>query len=234
MTTADTIAQRYESVMHRIREAEAEAGRPQGSVTLLPVTKFHPISQIRELIACGVQLVGENREQEAREKAEQLAGCGIAMIGQIQSKKANAVARWAAEVHSLDSLKLAQGLDRGMALALERGDRADTVLPCLVQLSDDGDEARGGASLRNVPEIVDAIEAADHLELRGFMVVPPLEANPSAVFERARSLTDDYAADLNRTLKLSAGMSGDFETAIACGSDIVRVGTAVLGPRPVP
>lgn len=234
MSESETIAQRYERVMHRIREAEAAAGRPRGSVALLPVTKFHPVEQIRELVACGVHLVGENREQEARDKAEQLAECGIAMIGQIQSKKANAVARWAAEVHSLDSIKLAHGLDRGMALALERGDRTGEVLPCLVQLSYDGDQARGGAQVSDVPEIVDAIEAAAHLEFRGFMVVPPLDADPRDVFERARSLTDAYGSNLNRTLTLSAGMSGDFEDAIACGSDIVRVGTAVLGPRPVP
>lgn len=224
-------------VLEGIHAAEQAAGRAPGSVQLLPVTKFHPVERIIELADRGFTLVGENREQEAREKAQALDGrCGIAMIGQIQSKKANAVARWAAEVHSLDSAKLARGLDRGVALALERGDRgADAdVLPCMIQLSADGDAARGGATADEVAEIVEAVEAAEHLTLTGFMVVPPLDADPARVFTEARSLTDAYAADLNRGLRLSAGMSGDFATAIACGSDIVRVGTGLLGPRPVP
>lgn len=226
------IAQRYADITQQIRAAEEAAGREPGSVQLLPVTKFHPAQVIEQLAELGITLVGENREQEAREKVGH--GCDIAMIGQIQSKKANAVARWAAEVHSLDSVKLARGLERGMALALERGDRASATLPCLVQLSADGDGARGGASISNVPEIIAEIEASEHLRFDGFMVVPPLDADPAEVFDKARSLCDAYGLDLNRNLKLSAGMSGDFELAIACGSDIVRVGTALLGPRPVP
>ena len=223
-----------ETVTKQIHDAERAAGRPEGSVQLLPVTKFHPVERIIELAEAGITLVGENREQEARAKAEALDGrCQIAMIGQIQSKKANAVARWAAQVHSLDSVKLAHGLDRGMALALERGDRTTDTLPCLIQLSDDGDTARGGASYDDVPEIIEAVENSEHLRLDGFMVVPPLDSDPEAVFRRARALVDDTSAHLGRDLILSAGMSGDFETAIACGSDLVRVGTALLGPRPV-
>ena len=228
------LARNLDTVRQQIRDAERAAGREEGSVALLPVTKLHPVERIIELASLGVVLVGENREQEARDKAAVLEGrCGIAMIGQIQSKKANSVARWASEVHSLDSLKLAHGLDRGMALALERGDRTGETLPCMVQLSYDGDTARGGAHLDDVPAIVEAVEESEHLEMAGFMVVPPLDSQPREVFAQARSLTDDYAAKLKRDLRLSAGMSGDFVDAIECGSDIVRVGTALLGPRPV-
>ena len=223
-----------DTVRQQIRDAERAAGRPEGSVALLPVTKFHPVQRIVELAERDFTLVGENREQEARDKAAELDGrCGIAMIGQIQSKKANSVARWAAEVHSLDSLKLAHGLERGMALALERGDRTTDTLPCMVQLSYDGDSARGGARPDDVPAIVEAVEDGEHLTMAGFMVVPPLDAQPREVFAAAREMTDSYGAELNRSLRLSAGMSGDFADAIACGSDIVRVGTALLGPRPV-
>lgn len=228
------IAENLERVQSQIREAERAAGREAGSVTLLPVSKFHPVEAIREVAACGITMVGENREQEAREKAEKLDdACGIAMIGQIQSKKANSVARWASEVHSLDSVKLAHGLDRGMALALERGDRTSATLPCLIQVSADGDTSRGGVTREYLDELVAAAEEAAHLHLKGFMVVPPLDTEPRAVFEELRSLTDEYSERLGRNFVLSAGMSGDFETAIACGSDIVRVGTAVFGPRPV-
>lgn len=120
-----------------------------------------------------------------------------------------------------------------MGLALERGDRTTETLPCMVQLSYDGDAARGGATPGDVPAIVDVVEGARHLELAGFMVVPPLDSEPREVFAQARALTDAYATQLGRGLRLSAGMSGDFREAIACGSDIVRVGTALLGPRPV-
>ncbi|UIZ91571.1 YggS family pyridoxal phosphate-dependent enzyme [Corynebacterium sp. CNCTC7651] len=236
---AGDIAGNLAAVRERIHAAERAAGRPEGSVALLPVSKFHPVEAIVAVRELGITMVGENREQEARDKAQALTergvDCGIAMIGQIQSKKANAVARWAAEVHSLDSVKLANGLDRGMALALERGDRpeASSSLPCLIQLSADGDTSRGGIAEPDLPELIDSVEAAQHLEFAGFMVVPPLDAEPRAVFEHVRTLTDDYSQRLSRPLTFSAGMSGDFEDAIACGSDIVRVGTAVFGPRPV-
>ncbi|AOX05352.1 YggS family pyridoxal phosphate enzyme [Corynebacterium sp. NML98-0116] len=236
MSTTD-IASNLAKVQERIRSAERAAGREPGSVELLPVTKFHPCSSIEVLAAEGIRLVGENREQEASAKVATLrehgVDCGIAMIGQIQSKKANAVARWASEVHSVDSLKLAKGLERGMALALERGDRTSEILPCLVQVSADGDESRGGVAVEKIAELVEALEGAEHLQFDGFMVVPPLDANASEVFDQVRELRDTYAAKLGRPLRFSAGMSADFEEAIAHGSDVVRVGTAVMGPRPV-
>ncbi len=237
MSRRDEIAANLAAVRGRIARAEEAAGREPGSVRLVPVTKFHPVDDVRILAELGVGLVGENREQEARAKATELAGegvdIGIAMIGQIQTKKANAVARWAAEVHSVDSVKLASGLDRGIALAVERGDRASAELPCLVQISADGDSSRGGVPEDELGGVVDAVEGAGHLRLAGFMVVPPLDSDPVRVFAAARSLTDAHADAVGRPLLLSAGMSGDFEQAIACGSDIVRVGTGVLGKRPV-
>lgn len=249
--SAAQLRENLEAVRERIRAAERAANREPGSVALLPVTKFHGAGTVEALAAAGVRLVGENREQEARAKAETLAtdgvDCGIVMIGQIQSKKANAVARWASEVHSVDSVKLARGLDRGMALAIERGDRRDgagDVLRCLVQVSADGDTSRGGVALdgasfggvaaeETVSDVVGAVEDAEHLAFDGFMVVPPLDAEPGEVFALVRQLTDEWSAKLGRTLRMSAGMSGDFELAIAHGSDVVRVGTAVVGPRPV-
>lgn len=235
---AERLAVNLEAVRQRIRDAERQAGRPAGSVQLLPVSKYHPVEAIAVLASLGVRLVGENREQEARAKAQRLresgiAGCGIAMIGQIQTKKANSVARWASEVHSLDSVKLGRALERGVALAIERKERAAGPLPCLVQVSVDGDPRRGGVSIADVDELVATIEASQHLVLRGFMVVPPLGTEPEPVFTQVRAIVDATAQSLGRRLQFSAGMSGDFEQAIACGSDIVRVGTAVFGQRPV-
>ncbi|QPK82679.1 YggS family pyridoxal phosphate-dependent enzyme [Corynebacterium qintianiae] len=236
-TRKDELKANLERVLGEIRDAERAAGREAGSVRLLPVSKFHTVDDIATLGELGVELVGENREQEARGKAEELAaaGCavGIAMIGQIQSKKANAVARWAAEVHSVDSVKLAEGLDRGMALALERGVRTAAPLPCLVQVSADGDTARGGIPYAQLDNVAEAIERAEHLQLAGLMVVPPLGSDAAAVFAQARSRADALGEKHGRAMLLSAGMSGDFAEAVACGSDIVRVGTGVFGARPV-
>ena len=234
------IAAKWESLQAEVRAAEEKAGREPGSVSILPVTKFHPASDVAVLADLGVELVGENREQEARGKVDELAEAGVdmrfAMIGQIQSKKANAVARWASEVHSVDSVKLANGLDRGMGLALERGDRTTDTLPCLIQLSFDDDANRGGVphdDAELLDEVVSAVENAEHLVFSGFMVVPPREADPGEVFAASKSICDAYAEKLGRDLRLSAGMSGDFEEAIAHGSTVVRVGTGLLGARPV-
>ncbi|WKD57371.1 hypothetical protein CAPI_04065 [Corynebacterium capitovis DSM 44611] len=234
MKRREQLRANLERVTQQVRAAEERAGRSPGSVSILPVTKFHPAEDVALLGQLGVTLVGENREQEARAKAETVGGAvGIAMIGQIQTKKANSVARWAREVHSVDSAKLARALERGVALAHERGERGSDPLPCLVQLSADGDTARGGVPEVLVDEVATEVEGAEHLVLDGFMVVPPLGADPAEVFTWAHTLVDVYSDRLGRALRLSAGMSGDFETAIACGSDVVRVGTAVLGPRAV-
>lgn len=124
----------------QIEDFARAAGReaPQ----LLPVTKFHPAGDVALLAELGVTDVAENREQEARAKAAELPAVRFHMIGQIQTKKANHVARWAHSVHSLDSAKLATALDRGVANAQESGDR-DAPLPVFIQVSADGDTARG-------------------------------------------------------------------------------------------
>lgn len=222
------------AVRARIDAAAAAAGRDPQEIRLLPVTKFHPAADVRLLVELGAVDVAENREQEARDKAAEVPEARIHMIGQVQTKKANSVARWAASVHSVDSVRLAQALDRGMALALERGDRTTAVLPVYLQLSADGDPARGGVLEADLDELVRVVEEAEHLELAGLMVVPPLDSEPGEVFDRARRLCTDIAAATGRPMELSAGMSGDLEEAVARGSNVVRVGTGVLGARPLP
>lgn len=229
VTRIEDLRSNLSAVRAHIDTAARTADREPGDVALLPVTKFHPATDLELLLELGVTDVAENREQEARAKAAAVPDMRIHMIGQIQTKKANAVARWAASVHSLDSVRLAEALDRGVALAVERGDRPDGVLPVFLQLSADGDTARGGVAEDNLPALVDAVRAAAHLELQGLMVVPPLGADPAPTFAHARMLCDR----LGPRMKLSAGMSADLEDAIAQGSDIVRVGTDVMGPRPL-
>ncbi len=151
------LEQNLSATRAEIERLAAQSGRkpPQ----LLPVTKFHPAADIALLADLGVTDVAENREQEARAKAAELPQLHFHMIGQIQTKKANHVARWATSVHSLDSLKLAHALERGVSLAKERGER-ESNLPVFIQVSADGDGARGGVSPDDLDELVRAVEEA--------------------------------------------------------------------------
>ncbi|ERS56568.1 MULTISPECIES: YggS family pyridoxal phosphate-dependent enzyme [unclassified Corynebacterium] len=224
------LADNLAATREHISAIAAEHDRP--APQLLVVTKFHPAEDIALLAELGVEDVAENREQEARAKAQELEQLRFHMIGQIQTKKANHVARWAASVHSVDSVKLAKALDRGVGLAHERGER-DTNLPVFIQVSADGDTSRGGVVREELDEVIEAVEAADHLEFAGLMVVPPLDADAQEVFSTVRADVDRLSERLGRQLKLSAGMSADMDAAIAAGTDIVRVGTSIMGKRPV-
>ncbi|KGM19189.1 YggS family pyridoxal phosphate-dependent enzyme [Corynebacterium auriscanis] len=219
------LARRLRDVRQRVAVA--------GGADLLPITKFHPVEAVRVLAQFGVGAVGENREQEAKAKYEVLAGRPeIHMVGQIQTKKANSVARWAAAVHTVDSSKLLQALDRGAGLAMERGDRLEK-LPVLLQFSADGDPQRGGVVASDIDALADEAQHCANLELRGLMTVPPLGSDAASVFAQGRKLLDSIADRVVGVPVYSAGMSQDMEIAIAEGSTLVRVGTDIMGPRPV-
>ena len=209
-----------------IEKLAQEAGRTDVP-ELLPVTKFHPAEDIALLAELGITDVAENREQEARAKAQELTDMRFHMIGQVQTKKANHVARWAHSVHSVDTEKLAVALNRGV----ENAQR--DKLPVFIQVSYDGDTARGGVARDGVEEIAQIIEDLPNLELRGLMVVPPLESDAKEVFSTVRELANRLGEQLKRPLLLSAGMSADLSEAIASGTDIVRVGTGIMGARPL-
>ncbi len=219
------LARRLREVRQRVAVA--------GGADLLPITKFHPVEAVQALAEFGVGAVGENREQEAKAKHDVVAGrLEIHMVGQIQTKKANSVARWAAAVHTVDSAKLLQALERGAGLALERGDRHEK-LPVLLQFSADGDPQRGGAVAEDIDALADEVAQCENLELRGLMTVPPFCLDAAEVFARGRKLVDSIADRVVGVPVYSAGMSQDLEIAIAEGSTLVRVGTDIMGPRPV-
>lgn len=217
-------------VRGRIEQACADAGRDASQVTLVAVTKFFPASDVRLLADLGVTDVGENRHQEAEAKAAECADLGLRWhyIGGLQSNKAGAVARYADVVESLDRPKLVGRLDRG---AQERGRPVDVLLQ--VSLDPPGAEHRAGAEPDDLAVLAESVAAAEHLRLRGLMAVAPLGEEPSSAFARlaevrAHFLDQHPSADL-----LSAGMSGDLEAAIAIGATHVRVGSAILGSRPL-
>lgn len=225
----DELAANLATVHARIDAACAAAGRSPEEVALVVVTKFFPESDVRLLAGLGVTEVGENRHQEASAKAAACADLGLSwhFIGSIQSNKAAAIATYADVVESVDRTRLVAALDRGAA-------GHDRVVDCLVQVSLDPPEAEGrsGAVPADVPEVAAAIAAADSLRLRGVMAVAPLGAPPLPAFERLAAVAADLRRDHPGATVVSAGMSGDLEDAIRCGATHVRVGSAVLGPRP--
>jgi pyridoxal phosphate enzyme (YggS family) len=225
------LAHDLDVVRGRIAAACAAAGRDPAEVTLTVVTKFFPASDVRLLAELGVTDVGENRHQEAEVKARECAGLGLRwhFIGGLQSNKAAAVAAYADVVESVDRPKLLAGLSQG---AVGRG----RVLDCLVQVRLDPPGAgggRAGADRAEAVALAEQVRRTEALRLRGVMAVAPLGEHPATAFGRLA----EVAAEVRRTDRcatwVSAGMSGDLEQAVEAGATHVRVGSAVLGSRPV-
>lgn len=229
MSREQEIRAGLEAVRGRIAAAEAGAGRPAGDVGLVVVTKFFPASDVRILAGLGVADVGENRHQEAERKAAECTDLGLRwhFIGGLQSNKAAAVATYADVVESVDRVKLVVGLQRG---AEERSRAVDVLLQ--VSLDPPGRDQRAGAAPEELGELAAAVEGADALRLCGLMAVAPLGEDPAAAFGRLAGIRESFLADHPEATRLSAGMSGDLEQAIAAGATHVRVGSAVLGSRP--
>ncbi|WP_113964103.1 YggS family pyridoxal phosphate-dependent enzyme [Mycobacterium shimoidei] len=228
----------------RLAAAAEAAGRNVAEIELLPITKFFPATDVAILSQLGCQAFGESREQEASAKVDELArllGPAAAavrwhMVGQIQRNKVRSLARWAHTVHSVSSSRVVSALDRAVAAALREG-RRQRPLQIYVQISLDGDVSRGGVDISQpaeVDKICAEVEAAESLQLIGLMGIPPLDADPEAAFAR---LQTEHARVLRahpNATGLSAGMSNDLESAVKHGSTCVRVGTALLGRRPLP
>jgi pyridoxal phosphate enzyme (YggS family) len=230
MTREGEIAEGLAAVRGRIDAACRESGRSSEEITLVVVTKFFPAADVRLLADLGVRDVGENRHQEAVEKAAECADLDVRwhFIGGLQSNKAAAVASYADVVHSVDRVKLVTGLSRG---AQGRGRSLD----CLVQVSLDPPDASGrsGCDPADLPALVERIQAADALELRGVMGVAPLDGDADEAFARLAEIASDVRRQEPQATCISAGMSGDLEHAVRRGATHLRIGSAVLGPRPV-
>lgn len=228
------LADRLADLRTRIDTAARAAGRPAGDVRLLPVTKYHPASDNAILYGLGCRAFGESREQDAAAKIAELGfpDAQWHMIGRLQRNKARAVARWAHTVHSVDSERLANALSRGAREALDAGERTES-LRVLLQVSLDADPARGGVAPADLPALADLVAAAPGLHLAGLMAIPPLDADSDACFANLAMLHTSILARHADATDLSAGMSGDLESAVAHGSTCVRVGTALMGARPI-
>jgi pyridoxal phosphate enzyme (YggS family) len=229
------------AVRGRVAAAAEAAGRNADEIELLPITKFFPASDIFILRSLGCEDFGESREQEASNKAAEVRNIGDVepirwhMVGRIQRNKARSIAGWAYAAHSVDNPRIVEALDRAAGQALEEGRRAEP-LRIYIQVSLDGDEKRGGLDVAR-PELVDqacaAVQAAGGLEFVGLMAIPPLGSDPEEAFARLARERDRVQRAYAKPLGLSAGMSSDLEIAVKHGSTCVRVGTALLGQRPL-
>ena len=229
---SEEVATRLAAVRERIERACDASDRDPDEVTLVAVTKFFPASDVVALADLGVTDVGENRHQEAQAKAAECADLGVDgltwhFIGGLQSNKAAAVTSYADVVESVDRLKLVGALDRG---AQERSRPGDVLLQ--VSLDPPGAEGRSGADPTDLDRLARAVGEAGALRLRGLMAVAPLGEDPAVAFARLAAVRSDFLGDHPGATRLSAGMSGDLEHAIAIGATHVRVGSAVLGSRP--
>ncbi|MFL6143445.1 MAG: YggS family pyridoxal phosphate-dependent enzyme [Labedaea sp.] len=223
-------------VRARIAAAALAAGRDPVEVRLLAVTKTRPALDAALLTDLGVVDLAENREQEGAAKAAEVralrpdAQVSWHLVGRLQRNKARAAVRWAAEVQSVDSVRLAEALARGVAAARAAGERT-APLDVLVQASLDGDPNRGGCPLDSLPELADEVARSGDLRLRGIMAIGPLAMDPDAAFDRLAAAADRLRRDHPEATEISAGMTDDLESAVAHGSTCVRVGTALLGAR---
>jgi len=210
-------------VQEAVARACARAGRSPDHVLLIAVSKTVDAERIRLAIAAGVAALGENRVQEAREKIEAL-GRPVPwhLIGSLQTNKAKEAARLFDWIHSVDRLELARELSR-------RAHGAERTLDVLLQVNLGDEPQKGGVAPAEVKVLQEAMAGLPGLRVRGLMAIPPATESPEQTrpyFRRLRELRDELALE-----HLSMGMSADFEVAIEEGATMVRVGTAIFGPR---
>ncbi|WP_435298940.1 YggS family pyridoxal phosphate-dependent enzyme [Timonella sp. A28] len=231
----EEFTQNLSVVNDRIRAAAQRAGRPAQDVRLLPVSKTVNTDRLRNAYAAGIRTFAENKAQEVQRKSAELSDLDVswAVIGHLQTNKAKIVAEQAHEFHALDSLKLAETLDRRLQTA-GRG------LDVLVQVNTSGETQKSGISPHELATFLHAMPQFSALNVVGLMTMALFSAQESEVrscFRTLRETRDQVRQNLPdgvRLDELSMGMSGDFELAIEEGSTVVRVGQAIFGSRTLP
>ena len=208
-------------VQGRILEATSRASRKSEEVTLIAVTKTYPASDVEILHQLGVRDFGENRNAEGLEKSS-LVPAHWHFQGQIQSNKIAAISSWAQTVHSLDDLSHVAKFDRAV------GEIPEKRLNIFIQISLDGDTSRAGVRGDDLFSLGQAISSTKKLDLVGLMVVPPVQAESEQAFSEVAEMAERFRIDFPMAQSLSAGMSGDYEVAIAHGATHIRVGSQIL------
>lgn len=233
MTSSPTdVAQRLAALRARVAEACRRAGRAPSEVTLLAVSKRQPIVALRAAAAAGQRDFGENLVQAWRQRLVELPDLDLRwhLVGALQTNKARHVAAHRpALIHAIDRESLVAALDQHLASSPPLD-----VLDVLIQVNVDEEPQKAGCLPRDLLRLADRVAASPRLRLRGLMCIPrPLPAGPPrAAFARTRGLLEHVADHLAAPAILSMGMTDDFEAAIAEGSTLIRLGTAVFGARP--
>ena len=230
------LAARFAGVKADIETAATKSGRDPADVRLIAISKTHPSSLIKSLVELGATDLGENRVQEAEGKIPQVGRNAARwhLVGHLQANKARRALQLFDVIHSLDSIALAQRLDR---LCVEIGRQS---VPLLIQVDLGHEETKTGIDEQDLSQLIDAVKGLERLELIGLMTLPPFFADPEQArpyFRRLRQLRDELATTGvfgdNRG-ELSMGMTHDFAVAIEEGATMVRIGTAIFGEREAP
>jgi pyridoxal phosphate enzyme (YggS family) len=234
-TPADQVAERLLALRARLAAAAAACGRSADDVQLLLASKTMPVPVVRAAVLAGARLLGENRVQELVAKAPELADLAPTwhVIGPLQSNKVNAALRWATRVQSVASLDLAERLSR-------RCEATGRDLEVMVQVNVSGEATKSGVRPDEALDLAAAVAALPRLRLTGLMTIGARSEDAGLVrsgYARLRELRDALVASgapgTGAATELSMGMSGDLELAVAEGATVVRIGSAVFGPRSV-
>ena len=214
MSRIDEISENLKIVQSKI---DAVADHP---VTLIAVTKTFPVSDVQILKVLGVEEFGENRDAEGSEKSQLVAGRWH-FQGQIQSNKLKSITSWASVIHSLDDPRHFEIIEKV----------APHPLTIFLQVSLDGAHHRGGAGVGQLYQLAEKVSASSNHRLAGLMSVPPVGSDPDQAYSQLAVIRNEFMVRFPHANQLSAGMSGDYQTAISHGATHVRVGSSILGSR---
>lgn len=232
MDNREPMARAIDAIKTRMAASAQACGRNPNDVKLLPVTKTKPVEMLKQAYDLGLHVFGENYIQEAREKFEALSHLDISwhFIGHLQSNKAKYAVKMFDLIHSVDSLNLAAALNKEAA-------KIGKVQAILIQVNEGGETSKSGVTPAATLELVRMAAQLPNLKIKGLMTLPPFFDDPEAArpyFADLRRIKDEINAlaipNVELT-ELSMGMTGDFEAAIAEGSTLVRIGTALFGAR---
>lgn len=224
-----SIEQNLRAVEERIAQAAAKSGRNPSEITLVAVTKTHTPDMMNEAIAAGATDIGENKPQEVRDKFADVLPVKWHLIGHLQTNKVKYVIDKCCMIHSVDSIKLMDEIERQAVLK-------DVYMDVLIQVNIASEESKSGIDAVELTSLLEYAAGLERVKVRGLMTIIPKgdEEENKRYFKNMKALFDETAAKTfkNVTMEyLSMGMSGDFETAIECGSNMVRVGSAIFGAR---
>ncbi|MBC8545399.1 YggS family pyridoxal phosphate-dependent enzyme [Clostridiaceae bacterium NSJ-31] len=228
----EQLKRNIEDVQERVRLAAQRSGRSYEDITILAATKTQDVATINWAIACGIRCIGENRVQELTAKYDgyDREHAAVQFIGHLQVNKVKYIVDKVELIQSVDSLKLAAEIDRQCA-------KIGHVMDVLVEVNIGGEVSKSGVAPHELEPLLLGLAGLEHIKVRGLMTIPPICENRKQSEQYFSILHKEFLDIRAKTLDnidmdiLSMGMSGDYETAIECGANMIRVGTALFGPR---